>query len=317
MPAKNSSFKAAAPAVLLALSIFSVDNVGAQEAQHPERDAWPVEVTLAAGFQYDDLVTVEELDQVRDVDDFAAVLDLDLDYEKNFDQGTDLRLGYSLSQKSYFEETDFDLQIHNLSLGLKHNFENFDLGIETYRVHARLDGSELLSFQHLSPYFTRFLTSRLYLRGSYYYRDKDFPDNPERQGEVHAADADFYYFLDGTRQYFVVGLRYEDEDTRGAEFDFRGQQVELRYSRRFDLYGDRPVRLRLDWRLENRDYRSITPSIAERRDDRRQRWRARLDLPIGRDLNALLSYQHRLHDSNLPSADFSDNRFEVQLEMAF
>jgi hypothetical protein len=284
---------------------------------HGSDDGWPVEVTLAAGLHYDDLVTVEELDQVRDVGDGAVVFDLDLDYEKNFSQGTDLRLGYSLSQKSYFEETDFDLQIHNVSFGLKHNFENFDLGIETYHVHARLDNDELLSFQHVSPYFTRFLTRRLYLRGSYFYRDKDFPDNPARDGDVHAADADVYYFLDGTRHYFVAGFRYEDEDTRDPEFDFRGRQFELRYSRRFDLYGDRPVRLRLDYRYEDRDYRSLTPSIGEQRDDLRQRWRARMDFPVRENLTALLSYQYRDHDSNLESADFTDNRFEVQLEVTF
>jgi hypothetical protein len=246
-----------------------------------------------------------------------VVLDLDLDYEKNFEQGTDLRLGYSLSQKSYFEETDFDLQIHNLSFGLKQNFEDFDLGIETYYVHARLDNDELLSFSHVSPYFTRFLTRRLYLRGSYFYRDKNFPDNPGRDGNVHAADADLYYFIDGTRHYIVAGVRYEDEDTRDAAFDFQGQQYELRYSRRFDLYGNRPVRLRLDWRYEDRDYRSVTPSIGQKRDDQRQRWRARLDLPINESWTTLLSYQYRDHDSDLESADFTDNRFEVQLQVTF
>lgn len=276
-----------------------------------------VDVTLAAGLHYDDKVTVEELDRVEDVGDGAVVLDLDVDYERNFDQGTDLRVGYSLAQRSYFEETDFDLQIHNLSFGLKQNFEEFDLGLETYYVHARLDNDELLSFSHLSPYFTTFLTRRLYLRGSYFYRDKTFPDNPDRDGDVHAADADLYFFIDSIRNYVVVGMRFENEDTRDPAFDFRGRQFDIRYSRRFDLYGDRPVRLRLDYRFENRDYRSITPSIGEIRDDQRQRWRARLDLPINSDLTALLSYQYRDHESNLAGADFTDNRIEAQLEFVF
>jgi hypothetical protein len=275
------------------------------------------DVTLAAGLHYDDKVTVEELDRFQDVGDGAVVLDLDLDYERNFDQGTDLRFGYSLAQRSYFEETDFDLQIHNLSFGLKQNFEDFDLGLETYYVHARLDNDELLSFSHVSPYFTTFLTRRLYLRGSYFYRDKTFPDNPDRDGDVHAADADLYFFIDSTRHYVVLGMRVEDEDTRDPAFDFRGRQVDIRYSRRFDLYGDRPVRLRLDYRFEDRDYDSVTPSIAEIRDDQRQRWRARLDLPINSDLTALLSYQYRDHESNLPGADFTDNRIEAQLEFVF
>jgi len=312
MSSRPPSFSASDLLLSIPMFCFSMSGL-----VHASEDGWPVEVTLAAGLHYDDLVTVEELDRIRDVGDGAVVLDLDLDYEKNFKQGTDLRLGYSLSQKSYFEETDFDLQIHNVSLGLKHNFENFDLGVETYHVHARLDNDELLSFQHVSPYFTRFLTRRLYLRGSYFYRDKNFPDNPGRDGDVHAADADFYYFIDGTRHYLVAGARYEDEDTQDPAFDFKGRQFELRYSRRFDLYGDRPVRLRLDYRYEDRDYQSLTPSIGEKRDDLRQRWRARADFPLRDNLTALLSYQYRDHESNQPSADFTDNRFEVQLEVAF
>ncbi|WP_181918914.1 surface lipoprotein assembly modifier [Wenzhouxiangella sediminis] len=318
-------------AVLLGM-IAAVSTVAAQEEdaddgrtaeqdesrrESAESVSWPFDVTLAAGLQYDDLVTVDELDQSLDEGDTAAVIDLDVEYEKRFSQGTDLDVGYSLSQKSYFDLSEFDLQIHNVSLGVKQNFEDFDIGVRSYAVHARLDNEGLLNFQHVSPYFTTFLSERTYLRAGYYYRNKDFPDNPDRDGTVHAGDADFYFFLDGTTNYFVVGYAFEREDTEADEFDFDGQRVDVRWSRRFDLYGDRPVRVRLDWRLEQRDYDSVTPSIGVRRDDDRQRWRARFDFPITQSLTGLLTYQHRSHDSNLPSADYDDNRIEAQLEMIF
>lgn len=287
------------------------------ESDPDESGSWPVDITLAAGLQYDDLVTVDELDQRLDEGDTAAVVDLDIEYEKRFSQGTDLDLGYSLSQKTYFDQSEFDLQIHNVSLGLKQNFDAFDIGVRSYAVHARLDDQGLLNFQHVSPYFTTFLTERTYLRAGYYYRNKEFPDNPDRDGHVHAGKADFYFFLDGTTNYFVAGYAFEREDTRAAEFDFDGQQLDLRWSCRFHWYGERPVRLRLDWRLERRNHASITPSIGVQRDDERQRWRARFDFPITRALTGLLTYQHRAHDSNLPSADYDDNRVEAQLEVVF
>lgn len=282
-----------------------------------ERRDSPIEITVAAGLQYDSSVTVEELDLTTDVGDFAAVADLDLKYRKRFDQGTDLRAGYSLSQKSYFDESDFSLQIHNLSFDLRQKFGEFDLGLQNYNVLSRLDNDELLSFQHIAPYFTTFLSPRLYLRASYFYRNKDFPDNPDRDGHVNAADADLYFFINGTQSFLVFGLLYEDENTRAAEFDFEGTQFSLMYARKLELYGDLPTRLRLDWRYEDRDYQSITPSLGERRHDRRQRWRARVDLPMNDRLTVLMTYQHRIHDSNLASADFDDNRFEVQIEATF
>lgn len=287
-----------------------------KESEDESHDS-PLEITLAAGVRYDDRVTVEELDRTTDVDDFAAVLDFDVKYRKRFEHRTELRVGYSLSQKTYYQESDFDLQVHNLKFNLKRQFRDFDIGLQNYNVLARLDNDELLSFQHVSPYLTTFLTRKLYLRASYFYRNKDFPDNPDRDGHVNAGDFDLYFFIDGTRSYMVTGLLYENENTRAAEFDFEGRQFSLMYSRRLDVYGDRPMRVRLDWRYENRDYQSITPSLGERRDDRRQRWRARVDLPVNDTLTLLLTYQHRSHESNLTSADFDDNRFEAQIEAVF
>jgi hypothetical protein len=321
---QTGAFKRSGTALSQALATWLLlcGPLAAQDGGDPEEDApwtlgWPVQITLAAGLLYDDTLAVVELDEVLETGDTAVVLDLDVDYEKRFEQGTDLRLGYSLSQRSYFNETEFNLQTHNVSLNVKQNFENFDLGLETYHVHSRLDSEEFLNFTHISPYFTRFLTRKLYLRGSYFYRDKTFEDNPGRDGSVNAVDADLYYFFDSIRHYVVAGYRYEDEDTLDPSFDFTANQVQLRYVRRLDLYGNLPSRLRLDWRYEDRDYSSVTPSIGERRDEQRQRWRARMDLPINQNLTALLTYQYVSQDSNLPSADFNENRFEVQLEAVF
>ncbi len=301
----------------LATPAFAQNTESEPEDSESETFDLPFAVTVAAGLEYDSKVTVEELDITGNVSDVAAIIDLDLDYRKRFDQGTDFRAGYSLAQKNYFEETDFDLQIHNISFDLKQNFEALDIGLQNYNVLARLDNQQLLRFHHFSPYFTSFLTRRFYVRGAYFYRDKTFADNPDRDADVHAGDVDLFFFIDGIRNYFVAGLRYEDEDTLADEFDFRGQQFELRYSRRLDLYGDRPVRFRADWRYENRDYQSVTPTIGVNRDDTRQRWRLRLDLPVSDKLTTLMTYQYRSHSSNLPSADFSDHRFEIQLEAEF
>ena len=276
---------------------------------------FPVQLTLAAGLQYDDNVTVDELDQTSRLSDVAAVFDFDADYKKRFDQGTDLSVGYSLAQRTFFEESEFDLQIHNGKLGLKQNFDNFDIGVDFYTIHARLDRDGLLNIQQLAPYFTTFLSDKLYLRSSYRYQDKSFKSNPDRNAHTHAIDNDLYYFLDSTREYFVAGYRFETEDTRADEFDYNAHQFVVRYTKRWNLYGNRPVRMRLDWRYEKRNFESITPAIGEIRDDDRHRLRARFDIPISKTLTALLKYEYRNHVSNLETVDFTDNRIEAQLQM--
>ncbi len=273
----------------------------------------PISIELAAGIQYDDNVSIDELDTNTEVGDFAAVFDLDLGYEHSFGQGTELDLGYSFSQRAYFEESDFDLQIHSGSLNLKHNFENFDLGSSFYATHARLGGDGFLDILQYSPYVTSFLSKKIYLRAAYTYRDKSFDNNPDRDGDVHALEADFYYFLDGVREYIVSGYRYENENTIAEQFDFDGHSFDLRYARRFHV-GEQAVRLRADWRYELRNYDSITPSIGEIRDDNRHRLRARIELPLSERFDLLFEYQYRNYSSNLPSADYTDNRIETQIK---
>ena len=276
---------------------------------------FPVQLTLAAGLQYDDNVTVDELDETSNISDVAAVFDFDADYKKRFDQGTDLRVGYSLAQRTFFEESEFDLQIHNGKFGLKQNFDSFDIGADFYTIHARLDRDGLLNIQQLTPYFTTFLTDKLYLRSSYRYQDKSFKSNKDRNAHTHAIDNDLYYFLDSTREYFVAGYRFENEDTRADRFDYNAHQFVVRYTKRWNLYGNRPLRMRLDWRFEMRNYKSVTPSIGAIRDDDRHRLRARFDIPISKTLTALLKYEYRNHASNLETVDFTDNRVEAQLQM--
>jgi len=289
------------------------ENVASSEDNQPFR--FPLQLTLAAGLQYDDNVTVDELDNTSNLSDVAAVFDFDAEYDKRFSQGTDVSAGYSLAQRTFFQESEFDLQIHNGKLGLKQNFDGFDIGADFYTIHARLDRDGLLNIQQVAPYFTTFLTDKLYLRSSYRYQVKSFKDNKDRNAHTHAIDNDVYYFLDSTREYFVAGYRFENEDTRADQFDYNAHQFVIRYAKRWNLYGNRPLRMRLDWRFEMRNYQSITPSIGEIRDDDRHRLRARFDVPISQTLTALLKYEYRNHASNLETVDFTDNRVEAQLQM--
>lgn len=289
------------------------ENVAAKSADQPFE--FPVQFTLAAGLQYDDNVTVDELDNTTNLSDVAAVFDFDANYKKRFAQGTDLSVGYSLAQRTFFEESNFDLQIHNGKLGWKQNFDDFDIGVDFYTIHARLDRDGLLNIQQFAPYFTTFLTKKLYLRSSYRYQDKSFKNNKDRNAQTHAIDNDLYFFLDSTREYIVTGYRFENENTRADRFDYNAHQFVVRYTKRWNLYGNRPFTMRLDWRYEKRNYESITPSIGAVRDDNRHRLRARFELPISNRLTALLKYEYRNHASNLETVDFTDNRVEAQLQM--
>ncbi|RMF75914.1 MAG: hypothetical protein D6740_00125, partial [Alphaproteobacteria bacterium] len=123
-------------------------------------------------------------------------------------------------------------------------------------------------------------------------------------------------FLDGTRSYWTLRYRYEDENAVAPEFDFRGHEIRLRYTRRF-AFGAGDSRLRLTARYEKRNYRAITPSIGAVRDDDRYRFNAEWRIPLTRHLFFLAEYEFASFVSNLPSADFNQHLVSGRLGVTF
>ena len=273
-------------------------------------------VELGAGVQYDDNVTVDEIDQATNIGDFAALFDIGLDYEREFGQGTELTLGYDLSQRAYFDETDFDLQIHSGSIRIKHDFGDYNLGLSGREIYARLGGDGFLNIAQVQPYASGFITDILYLRGAYTFRDKAFEQREDRDATVHMGELDGYFFLDGASRYLLLGYRFENEDTNAPQFDFDGHNFKVRYSHEFELAAQQ-LEFNAGWRYEQRNYSNITPSIGVKRDDDRHRLRAGLELFLTNRLTAGVEYQYRDYSSNLPAADYNENRVTVDLSAGF
>jgi hypothetical protein len=66
------------------------------------------------------------------------------------------------------------------------------------------------------------------------------------------------------------------------------------------------AKLELAWRYEDRDYSSNTPSIGEKRDDKRHRWRVDFELPLFSGDTAVQIYAgYSDYESNLEPADYT------------
>ncbi len=288
----------------------------AQPAKTEERLESPFSVDVSAGVEYDSNISVNEIDSSTGADDFAAVLDADLEFETELGEDTEFGLGYSFSQSLHADFTNFDIQSHFASAELSHDFGEFDVGAAYRFIYTRLGGDGFLVMQQVSPYLTKFFGKKLFMRADYTYTDKDFENRIDRDAAVHAGGADIYYFLNGVNTYFVAGYKYEDEDAIDPQFDFQSHNVKARLSQRFPM-GERDAKLKLGWRYESRDYSSITPSIGAIRDDSRHRFQAELEIPITDSVYTSLEYEYSDFTSNLPSADYTQNLAGARLGIRF
>jgi hypothetical protein len=288
----------------------------AQDSTQTTNDRRPVTVSLGTGLEYDSNVAVLELDTSTNAGDRSLLFDFGVGYDKPDDGRFDLQAGYDFSQSLHDDFDSFDVRIHRGSGTLSYDLGRVDLGATLQHAYAELDGNEFLTLQQVSPYVSKLVGRRLFLRFAYAHSDKDFAGNPTRSANAHALSADAYVFVDGLRTYFVFGYRIDDEDALDAQFDYAGAMLRAQLAKRL-MAGDRELTLRTSLRFENRDYDAPTPSIGSpRRDDRRQ-LELSLDVPVGERTTAQVVYEHADNASNLPAVDFAEDVLALKFRSRF
>ena len=275
--------------------------VDAYSADKPSSTQFSAEVGIGA--EYDSNVSVDELDASINQSDYALLLDGELKLDQQLGEDTELSLTYDFTQSNYEEFSNLDRQTHLLGADLSTKLGKVTTGLSAYYINARLDGNDFLEYYRGSPYVSGFLAKKWFARGAYVYSDKSIDQRPGRDADVHAGEADLYYFRRGLRSYFNLGYKFKDEDAVEAQFDYRAHNFKLRYVHRFDLWSD-VLKLEFSWRYEDRDYSSITPSIGEKRKDERHRFKVDLEYPFLEKGAFELYAGYADYESNYPRSDY-------------
>jgi uncharacterized protein (PEP-CTERM system associated) len=274
-----------------------------------------VSFNLGSGIEYDSNVALLDLDATSNAGDRALLLDFGIGYDKPKNGPFDVQAGYAFSESVHDDVAAFDVRTQRGSATLSYDLDRVDVGAMLQYAHAELDGEEFLTLSQVSPYLSKLIGRRLFLRFAYAHSDKDFAANPGRAATAGALSADAYVFLDGLTTYLVLGYRYDDEDAVDEQFDYAGDKFRVQLTRRLTA-GTRELTLRTSVRTEARNYERPTLSIgAPRRDDRRQ-LEASLDVPMTERVTAQITYTYADNRSNLPSVDFDENVLSVSFSAA-
>lgn len=286
----------------------------ASDTSSSSTDNFSAVVTI--GMEYNDTLSVTEIDATSTEDDTAIVVDLDLRYKKPINSDTNAELGYSFSRSLYDDFDNFDIQSHLISGDINHKFGDIKGGL-TYRFFDfELDNDPLLDLQQISPYFTRFIGKEVFIRGSYTYSKKEYDTFTTRDAKTNSIELDAYYFIDGSQLYISGGYSYRDEDANAPQYDYDSNILKAAVTKKIKV-AEYDSKLKLSYRHEERDYSSITPSIGAVRDDTRRRAKLSWEFDISDDVKTILEYQHTNNKSNLASADYNQNVAGIMVEYAF
>lgn len=264
------------------------------------------------GIENDSNVSVEELDRDAREGDSLLSLGLNLDYENKINKDSKFSLGYSYSSDSYDEFDQFDLATQFLSANYSHKLEKYTLGGSARYIVSDLDSEKFLTLGQASFNLSRLLNKTQFFRAEYTYTDKELDSFAGRNSTKHGLAADMYFFLDGSKRYWIVGYKYEDEDADSDELDRSIHSLKARYTQKFRLF-NREARGRLKARYQVRDYDAITPSIGEIRDDDRLRLGAELEVNLTDNWFVLVEYEFSDYQSNLPSSDYDQSIIALKI----
>ncbi len=267
----------------------------------------------AAGVEYDDNVTVSDVDFTSAEQDEAALFDVSIAYQAYKSADTEVEIGYDFSQSLYSSLTEFDLQSHTGSLYASRDFGNVDGDFGYRYTYTSLGGTKFLESHTISPAVSFTTLPQWYHRITYSFQDKNFFQDNDRDADQHAIASDNYYFFMDSKAYALLGGKLVNEDTSGAQFEYFGYYFNAGLSMPLEIAGLQP-KLGLRYQYYLRDYDNITPSIGEEREDKRHTVTVALEHRLWKNFKLKLNYQYIDAISNLPSSDFNENIVSLSIE---
>lgn len=262
--------------------------------------------TISAGVQYDSNVSVDDADISLRQGDEAALLSLSLRATPVDTKDWTLRVGYDLDETYYDEITDYDLEIHTVTAGVARRIGKVTLAADYQYSHILLDNDSYLDMHLASPSISGFATDRLFLRAAYTYLRKGFVTSENLDASTDMAAFDAYRFFARRKGYIAIGLRYEDENAAGPQYDYRGLQGTVRAQIPFRLLKAN-ARAKLSYSYGERNYSSITPFIGVERFEKRSTWNIGFELPLSKALTFKPSLRFVDRDSNHPIYDYKEH----------
>jgi hypothetical protein len=281
-----------------------------------EQAGFSVSGSLEAGVEYNSNVSVEELDSAIGASDNAAVIDGSVELSWKPVQKLTVDGGYSYSSRSYREFDQFDLDMHLMYADVSYDFEPLTLGTNYYLADAQLGGDDFLTLKQYSIYAGKLVSDRWFLRGALNFSDKSFDFFSERDSEGEGVGLDTFYFFNEGRSTLVMGVSIDEEVAAANQYSYDARTLRLRYTNRFSLL-QKDARIQLGVRAQDRDYLGIDPAIGTRRDDRQLLAEARFELKMNSWLELVTQLERGSYSSNLPSADYNENRAMLGLKLSF
>ncbi len=275
----------------------------------------PFRAWLKIGYEYDDNVRLEPLDEdlYADEDDYLTKAYASLNY--NFLSRDRFRAGagYSHYQTWHNDLDEYDLIGSIFNLNAKYNFSPFTLGLMYSPTYYWLDEDSFLLRHQFTPELTWRMMQKLATRLAYTYCRNKYFDNSEKDGHSNEVSLDLYYPVGKSGSIFG-GIAYEDVSASHPDEYYTQWKSRLVFS--FDTFWD--INANLTGRYSDKRYDNADSDFGFRRKGKKYSAGVSISRKIRYDwLRCMLECDFTKNDSNIAAYDYERFTSTFSLQVSY
>ena len=138
------------------------------------------DIGVGIGGEYDSNITVDAQDLATSEGDVAALLEANLSFKPIRNGDSALEIGYDFFQSLHDDLSEFDLQIHGLSLTASTKISGVDASASYRFSHILLGGDGFLDIHSIHPMLGFYVGKDVYVSAAYEYQRRDYDDTAPR-----------------------------------------------------------------------------------------------------------------------------------------
>jgi tetratricopeptide (TPR) repeat protein len=272
----------------------------------------PYSLYLKIGYNYDDNVPLDPLDQevYADEDDFVTKAYFSGKY--NFVNREEYKIGagYSHYQTWHNDLDEYNLTGSILNLYAKYRLQPLTLGFSYVPSYYWLDSDSYLRRHRLRPEVVCKCNEDLSTRLSYSYYDNEYFQNEDRDGHTNDVFLDAYYDILRKKGYIFGGIGYEDNSASHPDQDYGRIKTKIGLS----LWIPWELELTLTGKYYDKNYDHVDTFYGVKRDDSQYYGSVSISRKLLYDwLNILAEFNYTKNDSNIDDFEYKRKVIGVSL----
>lgn len=210
---------------------------------------------------------------------------------------------YQYSQTRWLEASQYDTDIHTSFLRISDRKGEWIREGILLHAQAKIEGQDFLILNRISPALSYFPSRQWYLRTQLDIGEKKFPQYSNRDAIYLGIKPSVYWLINNMQHYLKLQFNAKQENVCDNQYDYQSYGASASWNIKFS-----DIKVTLETELEEKQYATLWPSIAEQREDTRYKSKIKIQQNVSSDFIVTTEVGYDKNESNLASSNYDQVR---------